>query len=196
MTQAEREERAARACDRARALKGVKVEAVSAPYLYPTPPALAARMVELADLDPGNEILEPSAGTGAILDALPDDCHVLAIELDYRLAERLASVYSRPHLSIMQADFLGFDVLTGRGFDRILMNPPFDHGLDIRHIQHAFELLAPGGLLVAICADGGRQRAAFKDAELYESLPPGTFAQAGTMVNAALVVIEKPFSKL
>ncbi len=43
---------------------GVKV--VTAPQLFPTPPALAARMVELAEIptaDPDFRLLEPSAGT-------------------------------------------------------------------------------------------------------------------------------------
>ena len=38
------------------------VQVVSAPQLFPTPAALAARMVEEADLQPGQDVLEPSAG--------------------------------------------------------------------------------------------------------------------------------------
>jgi len=30
-------------------------------------------------------------------------------------------------------------------FDRILMNPPLDHGADIRHIEHARGKLRGGG---------------------------------------------------
>ena len=47
-------------------------------------------------------------------------------------------------------------------FDRIVMNPPFDHGADIRHIEHARGKLKPGGRLVAICAAGPRQRERFE----------------------------------
>ena len=42
------------------------------------------------------------------------------------------------------------------------MNPPFDHGADIRHIEHARAKLKPGGRLVAICAAGPRQRERFE----------------------------------
>ena len=42
------------------------------------------------------------------------------------------------------------------------MNPPFDHGADIRHIDHARRKLNPGGRLVAICAAGPRQRERFE----------------------------------
>jgi phospholipid N-methyltransferase len=192
MTQKEREERATQALARARALKGVKVEAVAAPYLYPTPAWLAERMVDLADIKPGQNVLEPSAGTGAILDALPKTCYVLAIEINTGLACHLTEKYTSPYFIIMRSDFLAFNASTGRGFDRILMNPPFDHGLDIRHIEHAMSMLAPGGRLVAICADGPRQRAFFAESELYESLPPDTFAASETAVRTALVILEKP----
>ena len=37
------------------------MQVVVAPQLFPTPPALAARMVEAADLKPGLCVLEPSA---------------------------------------------------------------------------------------------------------------------------------------
>jgi len=38
------------------------------------------------------------------------------------------------------------------------MNPPFENGADIKHIQHAMKMLKPGGRLVAICANGPRQQ--------------------------------------
>ena len=47
------------------------VQTVSAPQLFPTPPGLAARMVDLACLAIGMRVLEPSAGTGWHLEALP-----------------------------------------------------------------------------------------------------------------------------
>jgi hypothetical protein len=50
-------------------------------------------------------------------------------------------------------------------------------------------MLKPGGRLVAICANGPRQREQLQPiaAEWYD-LAPGTFA--GTGVNAALLVID------
>ena len=49
------------------ALKGVAragVKVVTAPQLFPTPPEIARRVVELAGIEPGHTVLEPSAGTG------------------------------------------------------------------------------------------------------------------------------------
>jgi 16S rRNA G1207 methylase RsmC len=47
-------------------------------------------------------------------------------------------------------------------FDRIIMNPPFENAIDIKHIKHALTMLNPGGRIVALCAKGPRQREAFK----------------------------------
>jgi 16S rRNA G1207 methylase RsmC len=74
-------------------------------------------------------------------------------------------------------------------FDRILMNPPFDHGSDIVHIQHARKFLKPGGRLVAICAGGPKQAEILKPlSNFWEELPAGTFE--GTQVRSVLLVIE------
>jgi hypothetical protein len=47
---------------------GVKVQTVN--QLFQTPKDLAQRAVDLADIRPGNRVLEPSAGTGALLGAM------------------------------------------------------------------------------------------------------------------------------
>ena len=65
-------------------------------------------------------------------------------------------------------------------------------GGDIRHIRHAFGMLAKGGRLVAVCADGPKQHEAFRDAgEYWEELPAGSFKASGTNVNTAVVVLNK-----
>ena len=132
--------------------EGVKV--VSAPNLFPTPPEVARRIVELADIQPGQRVLEPSAGTGSLLDALPDTPTV-AVEINGQLAEALQRRFSG--VNIHHADFLSLNgELLGK-FDRIVMNPPFFRGSDLDHIRHAFAKLKPGGRLVAICVNGPRQ---------------------------------------
>jgi hypothetical protein len=76
-------------------------------------------------------------------------------------------------------------------FDRIVMNPPFDHGADINHIKHDFALLAPGGRLVAVCANGPRQREELGEVcTLWIDLPAGSFREQGTNVNTAIVVLD------
>lgn len=169
------------------------VQVVTAPNLFPTPPELAAQMVELADIQAVHRILEPSAGTGNLLRAISDfteqdDCSsVVAVEINPNLANRLAEGF--PKTDVRRMDFLECNGDLGK-FDRVLMNPPFDHGSDIAHVKHALSFLNPGGRLVAIVANGPRQQQQLKPlASEWIDLPRDTFKEQGTSVNTALVVI-------
>ena len=175
------------------------VQVVTAPQLFPTPRDLAQRVADLADIQPGERVLEPSAGTGAILGAMggrmfahnPERGEVVAVELNAKLAERLRTEF--PLTKVQCADFLQLNGDLG-AFDRVLMNPPFENGADIKHIQHALSMLKPNGRLVAICANGPRQVEKLQPlASSWEDLPAGTFA--GTGVRAALIVIDKESSQ-
>jgi phospholipid N-methyltransferase len=169
------------------------VQVVTAPQLFPTPAALAVRMVELADLRPGLRILEPSAGTGAIADAIRSaepDAYLVCNEINPQLVKVLDA---KGHRTTCE-DFLTY---TAPPFDFVLMNPPFANAADVAHIRHALTLLAPGGRLVAICANGPRQRAILlplveENGGTWEDLPPGTFESSGTGVNTALLCIDSP----
>ncbi len=164
---------------------GVKV--VSAPQLFPTPAALAKRMVELAGVAAGDRVLEPSAGTGVILHAMPEGVERIAVEINHNLAAALRRRFDG--LQVTEGDFLEQNGNLGK-FDAVVMNPPFVNADDIKHILHARRFLNAGGSVVAICANGPRQREALMDlAEHWEDLPAGTFAESGTQVNTALVVM-------
>lgn len=181
--------RAEHARNRARMLAGQSVMVVSAPTLYPTPCDVAVRVHSLASIEPGMTVLEPSAGTGALLEDIPEDCIVTAVEIDRELCSLLSSRF--PNAEIKNADFLSLRSEPEVQFQRIIMNPPFTNGIDISHIQHAFSFLAPGGRLVALCANGPRQQRAFTDAVLFTGLPAGSFLSQGTNVNTAIVLLVK-----
>jgi protein-L-isoaspartate O-methyltransferase len=193
------------------ALRNGGVQVVRVPQLFPTPNEIAARMIELADIRPGDRVLEPSAGTGALLGALGgrpwgSDCdrnRVHAVEIHGGLCQRLRADF--PLTAVHCADFLAIDgpdaytagnpetdpAPLGR-FDRVIMNPPFADGADMAHIRHAARFLAPGGVLVALCANGPRQAAKLRPwveahGGSWEPLPAGSFAEAGTGVNVALL---------
>ena len=71
------------------------------------------------------------------------------------------------------------------------MDPPFERGADIEHIRNAYTKLKPGGRLVAICANGPRQRDELGElCTDWIDLPAGSFKEQGTNVNAAIVVID------
>ena len=154
-----------------------------------------------AGLDEGHRVLEPSAGTGVLVDAIHAHnlnsgyvSDIIAVELNSTLAHRLAFNSALGAARVTPGDFLEQNGNLGT-FDRVVMNPPFINGADIKHIQHALHFLKPGGRLVALCANGSRQREtlmplAERSGGWWEDLPAGTFAEQGTNVNTALLVIE------
>jgi tRNA G10 N-methylase Trm11 len=166
--------------------------------LFPTPAALAARMIEMADIRPGQAVLEPSAGTGRIAQAIKAaGVEPMCIELNYSAAELLKSRgYFCEH-----TDFLTWQPPAADRFNAVVMNPPFSNGQNITHVLHAYDLLAPGGRLVAIMSEGtfyrsDKKAVAFRDwldnlGGTSEKLPEGTFKASGTQVSARLVVIDK-----
>jgi len=184
------------------------VQVVTAPQLFPTPADLAARMVETAfengwgvqigaEMNLKCRVLEPSAGTGNILAAIGQASkehracgfELVAVEINLNLAHALAAKF--PVADVRRTDFLTCNGDLGK-FDRIVMNPPFERGSDIEHIRHAVGMLADGGRLVAICASGPKQREALEPlCDSWTDLEPGTFKESGTMVNVAMIVINK-----
>jgi hypothetical protein len=200
------------AFDRMRETLRAGVQVVSAPQLFVTPPDLADRVVGLAEVRDGHRLLEPSAGTGALIQALQRADKlpwIQAIEVNVALATHLAAFGTaslaanlarrtpaiasfNAKIQVMCADFLEQNQDTIGLFDRIIMNPPFHNAEDVKHILHAATLLVPGGRLVAICAAGPRQAAAFKERPdcRWIDLPAGSFEASGTSVHAAIVVID------
>jgi len=172
------------------------IQVVSAPELFVTPPELAERMVEEAEIESAHRVLEPSAGTGNLLRAIGNGPDKVAVELNSSLVERLA-VCGVSGLHIHQGDFLQCNGDLGK-FDRVLMNPPFSAEID--HVLHAYEFLNPGGRIVAIMSEGpffrsDKKSVAFRafldEYGRSEKLPADTFKVSGTGVNTRLVVIDK-----
>lgn len=118
---------------------------------YPTPDPVAEQLLELAELEPGCEMLEPSAGRGAIAKpAAVRGVIVDCVELDAARAEHIRSGgYAR---RVMTADFL--DVKVERRYHRAVLNPPFADRQDIRHVERALRFVQPGGLVVAVMSGG------------------------------------------
>jgi protein-L-isoaspartate O-methyltransferase len=169
------------------------IKTVVAPQLFPTPPEIAERMVELAEIEPGMCVLEPSAGTGNLIKAVLDtvDTEVLAYEINRGLCGHIEKAFPSYKCQVRQSDFLEVTDFQGQ-YPRIIMNPPFENAADIKHIHHALTMLKPHGRLVALCANGPRQREAFMGiADYWENLPAGSFKEQGTSVNVALMVINK-----
>lgn len=168
---------------------------VSAFNLFQTPPNLATRLV--SHLDDFKSILEPSAGLGRIYQAIREaeptaDCTLVEVAPGCA-GELYRATENDSNARLVQGDFLAMSPDRLGMFCAVAMNPPFKQGTDIRHILHALDFVRPGGRLVALCANGPRQRAKLKPiATIWEELPAGSFKSEGTNVNAALLVIDKP----
>lgn len=166
----------------------------SAQY-FPTPESVVQRLVELADLKPGIEVLEPSAGSGAIAFAVAaSGASIDCIERDPGYATVLTETGAARTVQV--ADFL--TVPAEPRYDRIVMNPPFTKGADMAHVEHALRFLKPDGLLVSVMSWAvtfhGRKTAKFRAlvearGGSVEAVAEGAFAESGTDVDTVIVTI-------
>lgn len=112
---------------------------------YPTPEHIARDAIEIADIGPADNCLEPSAGTGNIADLISSPLHCVEVSPLHCLVLR-----EKGH-EVIEADFLQWSAsLSNLKFDRIVMNPPYSQGRWQAHIEHAATMLRPDGVLVAI----------------------------------------------
>lgn len=185
---------------------------------FETPPELARKVVEVANIRKGMTVLEPSAGKGALARAARK---VGGLVECVELNEKMATALIHEGFPVSTGDFLAED-LPARGtmkeagkperwvderVDRVVMNPPFARGQDMMHVRRAFQWLKPGGVLVAITSSGWTFRSDRKAVEfrewleseemqpkigvLHYALPDDAFKASGTMVRARLIRLQK-----
>ncbi len=143
--------------DRARAFyfgtqkKTSKTKAQEGADYFATPEPIGLKMVEWADIRPGEKVLEPSAGHGAIARWIPDTAEKTAIEPSMALRPRLAMVFDG---QIIDSDFESLNVVNK--FDAIVMNPPFGTAgkTAVDHLAKAATHLRDGGRIVALLPTG------------------------------------------
>ncbi len=163
---------------------------------FPTPPAVVKLLMALANVGFETLALEPSAGKGAIAQALLDhgatvDC-VELLERNVEALEALKNVNAVKH-----GDFLAID--PDAAYDLVVMNPPFAKQADIHHVNHALKFLKPDGLLVSVMSSSvifrdNKLARDFRDLVeardgMFEELPDGSFKESGTMVRTVIVTI-------
>lgn len=186
---------------------------------FPTPEELADQLVEMAHFKRGAMVLEPSAGTGRITDAILKAGGFLCfVERDENMRAALVERYSdNPIVGVIPVDdFMLFQPkeLTNGGFDAVVMNPPFKRvglGDHLDHVLHAFELLRPSGTLVAVLPRSVefRQDKRYRDFRAWlnylgrqgtrhrlDRLPDDSFKASGTRVCTNVLVIEKDSGRL
>jgi hypothetical protein len=179
-----------------RELLGTKI-----PGYFPTPKTLAGRLVDMAEIKPGEKVLEPSAGSGSLADVIREKSPEAKLDT-VENQDRLRKILELKGHNVAGRDFLEH----GGQYDKIVMNPPFEGGQDIEHVRHAYDLLKPGGKLVSVMSEGpffrnDARATGFRDwldsvGGESEKLPEASFtgkeAQRQTGTAARVVTIEKP----
>lgn len=164
---------------------------------FPTPAALAREVVDLAELEPGMSVYEPSAGGGAIADAAAEVVGAANVHTSELLPKNAATLRAKGY-SVSEGDFLSMEPTTL--YDRVIMNPPFGGQADMKHVTHAARFLKPDGRLVAIMSPSFEFRstktaAAFRElleqaGDHKEDVAAGTFRESGTDVRTVIVAID------
>lgn len=169
---------------------------------FATSDELADALVARLNLRPGDRVLEPSAGKGALALAARRACSgldIVCVELVPEHAEQLQAL----GFKVIRGDFLkhGYDHFA-QVFDVVVMNPPFGKGRpELHHLRHALNLLGTGGRLGAIMPNSLQFRqdeatvAMRADLAAHGALitknPDDAFRAAGAMVKTVSLWLTK-----
>lgn len=172
---------------------------------FATPSELAARMVEMAELgeseDQGyGDILEPSAGQGAIVKAIHEATERAVTVHCYELMDINRGILEKmPGVKLIGDDFMKAASVVQ--YDRIIANPPFTKNQDIDHIRLMYNLLKPGGVMASLSSISWTFGSIKKQVEFREwldevgayteEIPENTFRESGTSIKTMLIKINK-----
>ena len=191
---------------------------------FSTPPAYGWLVNWVANIQKGNTVLEPSAGTGNIaVHAKNAGAKVVVNELDDRRLELLKGLGIADEAYKYDAGQLDALLHNKVKPDRVVMNPPFSKGslragskhgvVGADHVEAVLELLKPGGRLVAIVgggrdASGGMSFEAPTYQEWWDKIRGDykvranvrvggkVYSKYGTQFATRLLVIDKPSGEL
>ena len=173
---------------------------------FATPKAIAEKIVGYAEIKKDELILEPSAGHGAIIDAILKHSNksnnIFYCEKDIDnvpvLLKKYKDVENVFYMNPLNDDFLN---LESSKFDKIIANPPFSKNQDIDHIRKMYDMLADGGRIVTIASTHWRHSKNKKETEFrtwlakknvsIEYLPASTFKESGTQIETSIITINK-----
>ncbi len=170
---------------------------------FETPELIADRLIDYANIQDNDLILEPSAGRGAIIKAInrviPNkiiDCYEL-MELNTDFLDKIKT-----------ANLIGYNFLKSNltnKYDKIIANPPFRNNQDIDHIRKMYNCLKDGGMLVTIASihwknSQNKKETEFRDwiTEINGSIFPievGEFQKSGTKISTCIIILDKKFER-
>lgn len=185
---------------------------------FATPADVADWLVELARIEDGMCVLEPSAGQGAIIEAIyrrfprymkgPNEDPCVTVDFFEFMPENRQVLSKRCNSDQSwgsRTSWMGDDFLNPTqqhiGYHRIIANPPFSKNQDIDHIYQMWKHLLPGGILVSVASkhwnfSSNKKEKKFrewinKNSAVVHSLDRGRFKESGTMAETCVIVIQK-----
>lgn len=175
-----------------------KLDKVEKFGFFETQPPLGASVTRRLKLEPGDKVMEPSAGTGNLA--------MLAAEIVgkenvicYELQSKNCAALRAKGFDVVEGDFL--KIAPCPVADCVLMNPPFEKQADIDHVMHAYKFLKPGGRLVSIMSASLTFRSNKKTLQFREFLhsvgaeiidnPADAFKASGTMARTVTISFQK-----
>jgi predicted RNA methylase len=169
---------------------------------FETPPEVTSKLLGVLELKPGDLVLEPSCGDGALIGAVltkEPKVEVQAYEARDTAAKKTQERFASKGVKVKNGNFL--DEKPNPRFKFVVMNPPFGRQADIDHVLHAHGFLKAKGKLVAVMSASVKFRTNRKTVEFrdfveshggsIEPLPTGSFKSSGTNVNTCLVMIPR-----
>ena len=156
---------------------------------FETPEWLAKKLIEMADIQYGEIMLEPSAGQGRIASLMPGcDC----IELNPDNSRYLTDNEHR----VIWDDFMDFEA--PRDYDVIVANPPFTKQQDIDHVNKMMDIAKRRVVSVmsaSVLWRDNKKTIDFKNrveslGGIFEELPDDIFVESGTKVKTCIVCVD------
>ncbi len=118
-----------------------------------TPTWIARRLACWVPVEASGYVLEPSAGSGQLVEGLiragwPVE-RIVAVEIDARWCAHLRERF--PGLHVIEGDFLEL-AKAWQGFPprRVLTNPPYEGGADVAFLEASLRLVGPLGSVCAL----------------------------------------------
>ncbi|WP_210359005.1 strawberry notch-like NTP hydrolase domain-containing protein [Sphingomonas beigongshangi] len=175
---------------------------------FSTPVDIAGVAILLADVQPDDIVLEPSAGNGLLVASIGQHKSLHLNELDPTRRARLPQLFPDAEIFSQDGATINSTLAASEQPSLILMNPPFSRSLGrgaddyaaVRHLQAALRRLRSGGRLVAIMPDWFGPSARLRDQ--YETVLRNVTVQTavrlekcylkhGTSIAIRLFVIDK-----
>lgn len=166
---------------------------------FETPKDLADQLVQLANIQPTDKVLEPSAGRGAIINAIHNVNPNIVVDYCELMDINLTFMKKLPNVNQVGEDFLALNAVGV--YDKIIANPPFSKNQDIEHITKMWKCLKPGGRIVTFASthwqtSSNNKEITFRnwldvvDATVID-MPKGLFEESGTSIPTTIIIVDK-----